>query len=353
MTGNTSASSTPEPNGIETRGLSKRALKKLQKEQQEEEEKLAESNKEQEESQKDDEYLEYLQKRIRNLTKRKQKLDKTQELADDPTTKGQLNADQLKALENKESVEAPLKDLNELYTLYKSQCKKQEAQIKSIEKSHKKELEEKYKQAKQEGIDSGTEKLSLTIKFLRAASFKRQLTNETPAEESAAFEHLLQLIYNGDETSLNAIESLFNGDDTPVTQNTITYGEIKKIAQTPPEKFFEKDQPAEEESQVNKQQELDQQEQQLSSSLQSISFLQDEVNDDETVEQSASPTSQPEENGGNEAKPKKNNNKSKRPYYRKNRSQKQNKNTNANANGNGPAAATPNGSSGGPKKEST
>lgn len=313
MTASTSAASTPEPGADQSKALSKRALKRLQKQQQQEDEPVLENGDRDEDE--NDELFEYLQKRIRNLSKRKQRLDKYQEMADDPKAKGQLNADQLHALNNKESVEAPLKDLTELLALYKSQQAKNEAKARAKQAQHQKEMDKKVQVARQEGIDLGTDKLSLTIKFLRAASFKRQLINEIPKEESAGFEHLLQLVYNGDETSLNAIESLYNGDDAPVAEDTITYAQIKKIAQTPPEKFFEKEEPQQDQG---PQQEQPQDEQ---STLQTISFLQDEVNDDETAIQQQD--QQPQQKDTNTGKPKK-------PFYRKNK-KKNNNNPNGNA----------------------
>ncbi|KAA8917226.1 hypothetical protein TRICI_000619 [Trichomonascus ciferrii] len=324
----------------QSKGLSKRALKRLQKQQQQQQEPgtepvLANGDKEDEETEENDELFEYLQKRIRNLTKRKQRLDKYQEMADDPQAKGQLNADQLHALNNKESVEAPLKDLTELLALYKSQQAKNEKKARAKQAQHQKEMEKKVQAAKQEGIEVGTDKLNLTIKFLRAASFKRQLINEIPKEESAGFEYLLQLVYNGDETSLKAIESLYNGDDAPVAENTITYAQIKKIAQTPPEKFFEKDEPKQDAE--PQQQEQPQQE----SSLQTISFLQDEVNDDDSSLQQQPTQQQDQDQDQNQdqqqpSQQKDTNapaSKPKKPFYRKNK--KKNTNNNPNGNGNG------------------
>jgi hypothetical protein len=325
MTASTSAASTPEPETDQSKGLSKRALKRLQKQQQQQQQQqgaepvLENGDKEEDDEEGNDELFEYLQKRIRNLTKRKQRLDKYQEMADDPQAKGQLNADQLHALNNKESVEAPLKDLTELLALYKSQQAKDEKKARAKQAQHQKEMEKRVQAAKEEGVELGTDKLNLTIKFLRAASFKRQLINEIPKEESAGFEYLLQLVYNGDETSLKAIESLYNGDDIPVAENTITYSQIKKIAQTPPEKFFEKDEP-------QQNHEPQQQEQpQPESSLQTISFLQDEVNDDESALQQQDQDQQPQQQKDTNtatAKPKK-------PFYRKNKK----KNNNPNGNG--------------------
>lgn len=321
MTASTSAASTPEPETTgQSKGLSKRALKRLQKQQQQRQQEEAEPVLENgDKDDEDDELFEYLQKRIRNLSKRKQRLDKYQEMADDPKAKDQLNADQLHALNNKDTVEAPLKDLTELLALYKSQRAKNAAKARAKQVQHQKEMDKKVQAAKQEGIELGTDKLNLTIKFLRAASFKRQLVNEIPKEESAGFEHLLQLVYNGDETSLKAVESLYNGDDAPVAENTITYAEIKKIAQTPPEKFFEKEEPQQD-------QEPQPEQPQEQSTLQTISFLQDEVNDDETAVQEQQ-DQQPEQKATNAGKPKK-------PFYRKNK-KKNNNNNNNNPNGNG------------------
>ncbi|CAN6644617.1 hypothetical protein TRVA0_020S02080 [Trichomonascus vanleenenianus] len=221
-----------------------------------------------------DPVLEYLQKRIRNLQKRKGKLDKYQELLDLGDAKS-LNADQVSALKSREAVDAPLKDLEETLGQYNKHlaAAKQEKEREAIEQE--KEVQKRLEQAKQEGIAIGTEKLSLLVKFLRAASFKRQFSDKVSAEESSGLETLLQVVYGGDEVSLAAIEKLYNGEEEPVTEDSIKYSEIKEIALTPVEKWFGNDE-EEEEAEDQKEEES----KAVSSGIE-ISFLQEEEPEEE------------------------------------------------------------------------
>lgn len=286
--------STPEP-----QQLSKRALKRLAKQQKDTAGTSTESVVSSGPSSTvaaSDQVVEHIQKRIRNLQKRKQRLDKYQEIADssDPAVAKSLNQDQLAALQNKESVEAPLKELKDILNVYKEQEAKvaadHQAQIAQQEAAAK----EREAKARAEGLAEGIERLSLTVKFLRAASYKRQLIHETPADENAGMEHMLQLVYNGDETALEAIAKLQQAVEEPVVENAISYAQIKAIALTPPEKFFEKAP----EANADQTQENDASNQQ-NQPVQTISFLQEEVNDDPETAPGATDTTTNSQEGAN------------------------------------------------------
>ena len=62
-----------------------------------------------------DEFADHLQRRIRNLHKRKQRLQRYEQLVANPN---KLNADQRATLAKKESVYAPLRELEELQQVY-------------------------------------------------------------------------------------------------------------------------------------------------------------------------------------------------------------------------------------------
>ncbi|ANB13551.1 conserved fungal protein [Sugiyamaella lignohabitans] len=354
----TNSVSSGVPDGIEKKqnvdqsssGLSKRALKRLQKEKAGNGEGdhtnvNGSSRESREESVTSDAgsgdiFVDHLQKRIRNLQKRKAKLDKYHEIAEEAKAKNlplTLNPDQISALAQRETVEAPLKELQDALHLYKSQALERIAREKEQKAQHEAEVAKAVEAAKLEGIAQGREQLSLTVKFLRAASFKRQLSDSTPAEESAAFEHLLKVVYAGDDTSLSALDDLVNGSSKQVFEeaNSITFEKVKEISQIPPEEFFltqteEVEEPKVETTAAEK-------------SQPTISFLQEEVteepqqpiqdntaslpaNKDTAVVESA-PTSTPTANGSthptdrppsaNEANPK--SKKKNRPYYRNKR----------------------------------
>ena len=226
-----SESTTPTPSS-NAAALSRRALKRLAKEQKQKQEQ-PEDNKVKVElpptrknhEKKDqfivssinkltitppdhDQFVEHIQKRLRNLQKRKQKLDKYQEM--DPT---QLNEDQLTAIRNKQSVETPLKDLNELLEQYQIQLTENENRFKQLQQEINQDFKKLLDQQISQEQAKATEKLSLTIKFLRAASFKRQLVNDIPVEESSGLEQLLHVIYGGDDEALERLDLLYKASE--------------------------------------------------------------------------------------------------------------------------------------------
>uniref|UniRef100_A0A060SZZ1 ARAD1C12452p n=1 Tax=Blastobotrys adeninivorans TaxID=409370 RepID=A0A060SZZ1_BLAAD len=298
-----STESTPEP-----QQLSKRALKRLAKQQKDTAGTSTESVVSSGPSSTvaaSDQVIEHIQKRIRNLQKRKQRLDKYQEIADssDPAVAKSLNQDQLAALQNKDSVEAPLKELKEILNVYKEQEAKVAADHQAQQAQQEAAAKEREAKARAEGLAEGIERLSLTVKFLRAASYKRQLIHETPADENAGMEHMLQLVYNGDETALEAIAKLQQALEEPVVENAISYAQIKAIALTPPEKFFEKAP----ESNADQAQENDASNQQ-NQPVQTISFLQEEVNDDPETAPGATDTTNGQQDANGSATNSKNGN---------------------------------------------
>lgn len=178
-----------------------------------------------------DPVAEFLGKRIRNLQKRKLRIDKIAEIAE--TQK--LNADQIAALENRDYVEGLLKELTEALEVNKNERQK----VKEAEAAKNAALISSFKevlvQAKELGINQGQEKISTLLKFLRAASIKRQQASldlsVTP--QSAGFEALLQLVYNGDDSSLVAVNNLCDGVDELVAEDTVSYKAILDISRLP------------------------------------------------------------------------------------------------------------------------
>lgn len=233
----------------------------------------------------DDSVLEHVQKRIRNLQKRKLKLDKYAALAATPEGRANLNADQLAALDQKESVEAPLRELNEIVGLYKTQLVRREKQAEEEGAALLSRAKQEAEEARQAGIDLGTEKLQLTVKFLRAASVMRQLTQHTPPEESQGLEKLLGAVYTGDQSSVECIDKLFAGVDEPVGEGLTTYARIKEIALTPVEKLYTLHQKPEKKPEKKP----EEQNHSVQKQMPQISFLQEEDDEeddtkDKTVE---------------------------------------------------------------------
>jgi len=138
-----------------------------------------------------------------------------------------INVDQKAQAEKKPALKAQLASLEDQLEHYKKFdedvqkriASDKEALEKALETSHGSALEsakeEAYARGKADGDDGMKEKLLLLSRFLRAAAARRQA--EDGADESAAFEGALLLVYGGDYNAVTAMENLVNGSDDIVT----------------------------------------------------------------------------------------------------------------------------------------
>ncbi|KAK9467207.1 hypothetical protein V1512DRAFT_262200 [Lipomyces arxii] len=186
-------------------------------------------------------YLETMQKRIRNLQKRKQRLDKYGEQAATPGA-ASLNQDQIAALKSKDQVIYPLKELEDLTKSFKAIDEEVQVQRIKEAKNHVLEIQAAATQAKKEAENEAHEKMKTLVKFLHVASWKRQFgSNASSQDENKAFENLLSLIYLGDESAVEAAEKLSSGVDEPVDAETsFTYSKIKKLSHELLEELYAK-----------------------------------------------------------------------------------------------------------------
>ncbi|KAK9476278.1 hypothetical protein V1514DRAFT_337382 [Lipomyces japonicus] len=180
-------------------------------------------------------YIEYISKRIRNLQKRKQRLDKIEEQAGSSDA-AKLNADQLEALKSKDQVIAPLKELEELLKSFKVYDEEGQNR-KAIEQKNKAaEIKVAVAKARTQAFLEARENIAVLVKFLHVASWKRQFDSTVSSEtESTTFETLLGLIYGGDDAAVDAIEKLTTGSDELVGENVteqkaLSYSKIKQIS---------------------------------------------------------------------------------------------------------------------------
>lgn len=168
----------------------------------------------------EDDFGEHLQKRVRNLQKRKQRLDRYAELPSD-----QLNEDQVAALSHKDSVEAPLKELQELGTAY-NQYSEQRA------KETAKEAEVIRAEAQEHGKREGRSALGVVLRFLHVAAVKYQ-TPGVPPEELSAIAKLLEQLYCGTDDAQDYAEKLLSGSDDLVTEDW-PYSRLRNLSLSPP-----------------------------------------------------------------------------------------------------------------------
>lgn len=167
----------------------------------------------------EDEFGEFLQKRVRNLQKRMRRLEQYEEtVAKEP---GSLNEDQLAALAKKDEVEVPLKVQQGLLETY------MEIQGKTTKSFSEKEIEA----AEERGAAREREKLDITLKFLnRVATLHEQgSSSATPSLELGALAALLQQLYTGDDRAHVAVDKLHAGNATDKI-NGLSFQRIKALA---------------------------------------------------------------------------------------------------------------------------
>ncbi|KAK9385072.1 hypothetical protein V1515DRAFT_540632, partial [Lipomyces mesembrius] len=180
-------------------------------------------------------YIEIVQKRIRNLQKRKQRLDKYEEQAATPDA-AKLNQDQLAALNSKDQVIYPLKELEDLSKSFKTLDEDHKKQKIKDMKSHTAEVRAAADQARREALVEARERIGVLVKFLHVASWKRQFASTAASEvESSAFENLLSLIYAGDDAAVEAVYKLADGadelvDEGATVQRSLTFDKIKQLS---------------------------------------------------------------------------------------------------------------------------
>lgn len=168
----------------------------------------------------EDEFHEHIQKRIRNLRKRQTKLEEYQRTREENPSK--LNPDQLAALSHKDSVDAPLKELTEALSLYTKLGEERKS-------SEAESLAQEVKKAEQRGREEEKETLRVLTRFLRLAAVKHQAPQTTTPAELAAIDVLLQKVYMGDESSVEAMEKLAAKSDE-VVEGEYTYAALSSLS---------------------------------------------------------------------------------------------------------------------------
>ncbi|ODQ65185.1 hypothetical protein NADFUDRAFT_51780 [Nadsonia fulvescens var. elongata DSM 6958] len=190
----------------------------------------------------------YIGKRMRNLRKKKEKLDKYQSIADGEE-KGILNDDQKSALLNKEGVTIPIVDLEKLSALYNTQTGIWKAELDQEKLKYQEKLDQQAILIKQQVEEKAKEKLDYLLKFLRAASYRRDLSSSSEIANNidSSFEHLLTVVYEADESSHLAIDSLYRGSSEVVfdkVADPVTYNTVKDMCTWSPGKLLGIEEPS-------------------------------------------------------------------------------------------------------------
>ncbi|KAF5095390.1 hypothetical protein D0Z00_003170 [Geotrichum galactomycetum] len=168
---------------------------------------------------------EFLHKRIRNVQKRKARIDRIVEIGDP----AKLNPDQIEALKHKDHVDALLKELTDTLAVHMAQREQEAAARDRAAERTNTLVRVALRDARRAGEAAGADRVRTLVKFLRAASIKRQL-QPVVTPQSAAFEALLQMVYMGDESAVAAVERLHLGVEALVADDTVPYRIVRDVS---------------------------------------------------------------------------------------------------------------------------
>ncbi|ODV90879.1 hypothetical protein CANCADRAFT_31719 [Tortispora caseinolytica NRRL Y-17796] len=176
---------------------------------------------------------EHIRKRMRNLTKRKQKLEKYEEILSNGEGDSKLDEYQREALAHKKEVLLPLKELEDVQTALHELQIAEESQRKETEKAAAAIAKAEYHRGYDAAVEDSKKKILLLSQFLRDVSVRRVLTAEEARspediEIDAAFEKVLHAVYCGNSSAVDTILKLINEDSDYVPETSVTY---KKIAE--------------------------------------------------------------------------------------------------------------------------
>lgn len=180
---------------------------------------------------------EYVQRRLKKLEKRRQRVEEYERIYNESIELGKppkLNEDQIRAIQSKNLIVPVLKELKDVQSLYEtveSKRKDKEQEKSLLEEAR---LQKRLAQAREEGMKAGLMEGQMQtrciVEFLRAAALKRQLLNETPANETLAFEAVLTQLYRGDDTSISAVEKMYNRSEEQVNDtSSMTYKQVRGL----------------------------------------------------------------------------------------------------------------------------
>ena len=188
-------------------------------------------------------HLKELQKQIRSVNKRLQGLQKTDAVQeanpgvslDDLVAQRKINNDQRAASSKKPQLLEQLKSLNEqvetfrvVHSDYQAQMQKQKNDSTTKRWEELNQAKEAYRLESESSASSELrEKLLVFSQFLRAAAAKRNETEETSSDESAAFEGALLLVYGGDEHAVDTAVNIIEGSDEQVPNIEGVPGSVK------------------------------------------------------------------------------------------------------------------------------
>ncbi|CAG8552240.1 11374_t:CDS:2, partial [Acaulospora morrowiae] len=189
-------------------------------------------------------YIEVINKRIRTLKKKLNKIEKVEEvIRNNPEARSQLNPDQIQSLERKSEVTSTLKELEEIVKQFEKE------DIKS-QKAQQQEREQAISSAVGEVKAVHSQYIISLVKFFRLVQLHKSGATRLNEVESESLETLQTSFFNiaesskdeqvGEQRTLEILEHLKKlhlGDEKNISKSNgseITYLHIRSLIQCPP-----------------------------------------------------------------------------------------------------------------------
>lgn len=176
-------------------------------------------------------YLEAISKRVKQLQKKRARVEGYEEQQRNPDLAKTLNADQLALIRGKEAqILGPLRELEDLAKT-QAVISLEQAKHQQLESARQEtEWAEKTATAKEEGRQEARQTTNALVKFLRQAGINRQ-TPSGVAHEDAALESMLVILFEGDTQAVEAAEKMaVKSEEIVPNTESVTFARIRQLA---------------------------------------------------------------------------------------------------------------------------
>ncbi|ODQ53146.1 hypothetical protein SAICODRAFT_25242 [Saitoella complicata NRRL Y-17804] len=171
-------------------------------------------------------YAEAVQKRIRVLRKKQERIEKYEQQKAEG--KVALNADQIALINSKEAVTTALAELSSLIEPFTTFTKESQSTNRDRLRSVQRAVANAVVKAREQGREEGRKDVLVLVRFLRTASYVRVNPRGSDAENDAS-EAVLGMVYEGNEESCEIVRKIASESTEAIPESSVTYAQLKAI----------------------------------------------------------------------------------------------------------------------------
>ncbi|BFZ60986.1 hypothetical protein YB2330_002043 [Saitoella coloradoensis] len=171
-------------------------------------------------------YAEAVQKRIRVLRKKQERIEKYEQQKAEG--KVALNADQIALINSKEAVTTALTELSSLIEPFTNFTKESQSTNRDRLRSLQRAAANAVVKAREQGREEGRKDVLVLVRFLRTASYVRVNPRGSDAENDAS-EAVLGMVYEGNEESCEIVRKIASESTETIPESSVTYAQLKAI----------------------------------------------------------------------------------------------------------------------------